>query len=86
MARYRQSEFMDAGWLQEQEEKFDEELRIHGANFVAMREKFPVTRKQVAYVPLVPGYVTWVIGLLLFGVAAGFVIVLTWTAPSLFQQ
>ncbi|UIK90271.1 hypothetical protein [Arthrobacter polaris] len=86
MARYRQSEFMDASWLHEREKSLDEELRIHGVGFVAMRRNFPVTRKQVAFVPLVPGYLTWVVGLLLFGLAAIVVVVITWTSPELLQN
>jgi hypothetical protein len=78
MARHRQAELADAAWLEEYEKRLTEDLRVHGFSFVRMRDSVPIAAKRRAYVPLIPGYMTWTIGLLLFAVAALLVIVFTW--------
>lgn len=82
MARHRQAELSDAHWLEDHEAAFPEAMRVHGQNFIRRRRH--VHPKDRLYVPLIPGYKTWTAGLLLFALAAIFVIVLTWMDPSPF--
>lgn len=86
MARHRQAELGDARWLEEFEDSMSEDLRVHGAHFVGIRDKVLVPSKQRLYVPLVRGYITWTAGLLLFGITAILVIFLTWAYPSLLMK
>lgn len=80
MARHRQAEITDAQWLQDNEAAFPPEMRVHGKNFIARRMK--ILPKDRMFVPLVPGYKTWTIGILLFALVAAVTIVLTWWDPS----
>lgn len=84
MARHRQAELADAGWLEDHEASFPPELRVHGQNFIRRRDT--VHPRGRMYVPLVPGYKTWNIGLLLFALVAVVVIAITWWDPSPLYQ
>lgn len=55
-------------------------MRVHGQNFISRRRT--IHAKDRMYVPLIPGYMTWTVGLLLFAVVAVITIVLTWWDPS----
>ncbi|MFE4197261.1 hypothetical protein ACFRJ9_15460 [Paenarthrobacter sp. NPDC056912] len=80
MARHRQAELSDAAWLERFEGGLPEEMRVHGKNFINRRAV--VHPRDRMFVPLVPGYKTWTIGLLLFALVAMFAILLTWLDPS----
>lgn len=80
MARHRQAELSDAHWLEDFEAAFPAEMRVHGRNFVNRRRN--IHSKDRMYVPLIPGYKTWTLGLLLFALVALLTIVLTWWDPS----
>lgn len=76
------SEPGDALWLKE----LEDELRIHGARHVDIRDKVPVPPEQRPYVPLVRGYITWTAGFRFFGLTAILVIYLISAHPSLLMK
>lgn len=84
MARHRQAELTDSHWLERYEEGWDEEDRQHGLSWRHRRnQEKPDAGVLDRVIPLLPGYLTWQIGLTLFGIAALVVIVITLTAPGL---
>jgi hypothetical protein len=83
MTRYRQQELGDAQWLEDFEEKLDPSVRVHGKNFLKIRDSRPFPARERLGIPLLKGYRTWVIGLGLFGLAALLTLVTTWAWPDL---
>ncbi|WP_428340824.1 hypothetical protein [Mycobacterium sp.] len=96
MARHREAEIHDAHWLEDFEE--DEwgsdprqRFRIHGEAFARKRPELGIyggwTERIVAPLPgrkTLPGFKTWVLGLLCFGIAAFTVLVVSIFAPEAF--
>ncbi len=84
MARHRQAEVTDSRWLENFESEWDEADRQHGPSWLDRRnEEKPGASVLDRIVPLLPGYITWQIGISLFGVAALAVIVITLVAPDI---
>ncbi len=74
MARHRQAEIMDSHWLEAYErEHFSEGSVVHGPQYSRERNGHGLgAGKFGEMIPILPGFKTWVIGLLLFA-AAGIV-------------
>lgn len=84
MARHRQSEIADAEWLANYEAVLPEAYRQHGRPWQARRNQQP---HHAAFKRLLwPAFWTWVIGLSVFGLISGFVIVATILQPGLFRR
>jgi len=83
LARHRQGEIADAEWLERVESSMKAELHVHGDPWRKRREAVLPGRGLFSGIPLLNAYAVWVCGLWLIGATAGFVVVLTWTAPEL---
>jgi hypothetical protein len=84
MARHRQAEVADAEWMEEFEKRhFGQDGAVHGASFRARRNssRLRVGRME-RWIPILPAFSTWVVGLSVFGLAAIFVLLLTLIAPE----
>jgi hypothetical protein len=78
MARHRQAELTDAHWLEEFETRyFQGQETVHGADWQVRRDQIDMGQGFFGRIPLLPGYKTWIVGMLLFLVAASFVLVVT---------
>lgn len=96
MARHREAEIMDARWLENFEQQVwgsdpQHQFRVHGKAFVQKRPRLGVdggwTERIVAPLPgrkTLPGFKTWVFGLLCFGLAAFLVLVSSAFVPDVF--
>jgi len=91
MARHRQAEIHDAHWLQKfedtewQSEPTEDELnfRVHGLAFRATRSVGEVDGGWTEhFVRPMPGYKTWIAGLLIFGAAAFVVLLISICCPG----
>ncbi len=86
MARHRQAELVDAHWLRDYEAcvlKVEPRWQSHVKHWQARRDQQGLNAGWLgSLVPLLPGFMTWVIGLALFGVAGLAVLVLTLVAPG----
>jgi len=85
LARNRQSEITDAEWLEEFEKELEPNLRQHGHAWLERRDRYrPHGIARV--IPLVNAFGTWAVGLVVFGIAALGVLVVTAVAPEWFQS
>lgn len=93
MARHRQSEIHDANWLEDFEKAEwktdpaagDLDFRVHGEAFREKRGKGRVDGGWTeSIVRPLPGYKTWITGLLIFGVAAFVTLVVSIFCPDVF--
>jgi hypothetical protein len=71
MARHRQAEIADSHWLEDYERThFGEDSVVHGKVFAHSRNDSGLQAGRFGeLIPLLPGFKTWVSGLLLFAVA-----------------
>lgn len=82
MARYRQGELSDAHWLEAYELEHGLTV-VHGKQFKADRDNGDLAAGWVGrMIPILPGFVTWVIGLGLFGLAAIAILLLSFFVPG----
>lgn len=87
MARHRQAEVTDAHWLAAFEERLPAHLHNHGPEWAARRDRVQLDHGWTEkVVPLVRGYPLWVAGLLIFGLAALGIILVTLFAPDLLSS
>lgn len=84
IAKHRQAEITDSNWLQELEQNMPDEYKIHGAHWAVRRNATTVAVAGLNWLPLPRGFLTWVIVLALFALAAlgMFVVSLIW--PEVF--
>jgi hypothetical protein len=84
MARHRQAEIYDARWLERFEEShWPDVTAVHGRPFRAGRSAAKVDGGWTdRIVPILPGYKTWVTGLLLFGLASAAALITAIVAPN----
>jgi hypothetical protein len=87
MARHRQAEIHDARWLEHYEQAhWPRRQSVHGLPFQQSRNAVVVDGGWAdRFVPLVPGYKTWIGGLMLFGAAALVVLGITIVNPGLLR-
>jgi hypothetical protein len=84
MARHRQAELSDAGWLQEYEKDYSERFQVHGEPFRERRDKVKVRLLGNRLpAPTWPGYEVWTWGVSTFGVLGLVVVVLSVANPTL---
>jgi general stress protein CsbA len=87
MARHRQSEVTDAEWLTEYEATLPPAYRQHGRPFQERRDRQQTDRGAFTLLVLPwPAFRTWIVGLGIFGLISGFVIVATVVQPELFTR
>jgi len=87
MARHRQAELTDSHWLERYEAEWDEADKQHGRAWRERRNEGKTDSGVLdKIIPLLPGYLTWQIGLALFGATALAVVVITFAAPSLLAR
>lgn len=82
LARHRQADIADAEWLEEQEEALPKSLRVHGDPWRRRRDAVLPARGLASGVPLLNAYKTWLLGMILIGLAGILVISVTWIAPD----
>lgn len=84
MARHRQAELADAAWLEQYERhRFGESQAVHGETFRKRRDATKLNAPPIGdLIPILPGFVTWVVRLGVFGLAALAVLLLTALFPN----
>jgi hypothetical protein len=89
MARHRQAELTDAHWLRDRElemSKGDVDWVVHGEPWRERRDAVRPESGVFGRIPLLRGYRTWVVGLLLFLLAALVILVMAIFWPHQLDQ
>jgi hypothetical protein len=85
MARHRQADVADAAWLERWEKSHsggDPERVIHGEPWRIRRNAARPELGLFGRIPLLPGYRTWIVGLLVFFVVAAAIFVVSFVWPA----
>ena len=80
MTRHRQAEITDAEWLSAQEQGLG--IEAHGPEWRRRRDATSSNAWVFSPLARLAGYRTWAVGLSIFGLAAVFVLVVTWAQPE----
>lgn len=85
MTRHRQAETADSEALAEMERASGRQTIHHGVDWRRRRETTNANAGLFESLTKLPGYMTWSIGLSIFGLVAVTILILTWAVPGALQ-